>query len=405
MKFVFYPDAPPIQHGGHANHSIAWSWSQAMAKHTALVITRRFQRKINLHSIEETIGVPIAFYPDFSLFGLRRISDLLRYCLDTLLFMTCLPRLLGAIRRRGANRIFAFPSGSCVCLFNAWLLGRLSGLPVDVYLVDDLEALAVMNQQHFIARVTRWTETKLLPRFAKVYTLSKGHAEHLQAKYGIQPEWLPLVIRAEEIAYAPPPASGETRSIGFCGSTNPLYREALHELSEVVAHLNKTTPHRYRISLFTVGRPADFETIFPDPSIVDLFYGLPNEQIVARLRQSYANFLPYSFSESLKVMVSTAFSCKTAEYFAAGRPILVYGPAYASVPRHFLEHGLPLVCTERGKLEALISEVERFDNPALAASYSDLVSAYHSPAALRQRLAPDTDADSATPPVPLSGAL
>lgn len=388
MKFVFYPDGPPIQHGGHANHSIAWSWSQAMAKHTTLVVTRRYQRKINLHSIEETIGVPITFYPDFSLIGLRRISDLLRYCLDTLLFMACLPRLLGAIRRGGANRIFAFPSGSCVCLFNEWLLGRLSGLPVDVYLVDDLEALAVMSQQHFIARVTRWTEAKLLPRFSKVYTLSKGHAEYLRAKYDIQPEWLPLVIRAKEIAYAPPPAPGEARSIGFCGSTSPLYREALHELAQVVAHLNQTTPHRYRISLFTVGLPSDFESIFPDPSVVDVFIGLPNEQIVARLRQNYATFLPYSFSESLKVMVSTAFSCKTAEYFAAGRPIMVYGPAYSSISRHFLDNDLPLVETTKGNLEGLIAGVDAVDNPALIARYREVVQEYHSPEALRKRLLP-----------------
>jgi hypothetical protein len=262
-------------------------------------------------------------------------------------------------------------------------------LPVDLYLVDDLEALAVMNRQPFIARVTHWTETRLLPRFAKVYTLSKGHAEYLHEKYDIQPEWLPLVIRTGEISYAPPPATGEIRSIGFCGSTNVLYRDALIELSAAVAYLNKTTPHRYRISFFSSGRPANFATLFPDPSIVDFYESLPNEEIIARLRLNYANFLPYSFSEELKVMVSTAFSCKTAEYFAAGRPILVYGPAYASVPRHFLENQMPLVGTTQGTLAELIPGVEKVDTPELIARYRAVIEEFHSPTALRRHLLSD----------------
>jgi len=120
---------------------------------------------------------------------------------------------------------------------------------------------------------------------------------------------------------------------------------------------------------------------------VEFFVGLPNHQLVQRLAANYANFLPYSFAPELRTMVSTAFSCKTSEYFAAGRPILVYGPPYGSVPRHFLEHDIPLVSTVRGELEKLIRSIEEFDTPALIERYGRLVSTYHSPAALRERLA------------------
>ncbi|EDY17255.1 hypothetical protein CfE428DRAFT_5273 [Chthoniobacter flavus Ellin428] len=384
MKYAFYPDAPPMQQGGHANHSTAWSWSQAMKDHIGLTITRRFHRRVDPEPIRQAIGMPIIFYPDFSRLGLRRFSDMLRCALDTLVFIFCLPWLASEIHRQGCTRIFAFPSGWWTCLLNAYLLGWATGLPVDVYVVDDIEALAVKDNKLLRARITRWAEQYFLPRFAKVYTLSKGHAELFQEKYGVTCEWLPLVIRSRTIEYTSPPKEGEIRYIGFSGSMNEYYAEALTELNRVVTHLNETTPHRYKIALCVI--TSNLPDIFPDPSVVELFVNLPNAQLVERLKLNYANYLPFSFSESLRILVSTSFSCKAAEYFAAGRPILVYGPAYSSTARHFLENNLPLVETTRGRLEGLIASVDAVDTPELIARYREVIQKYHSPEALRHQL-------------------
>jgi hypothetical protein len=394
LKYVFLPDAPPMQHGGHANFSTAWSWSQAMKDHIGVVLTRRFHRGIDPETIRQSIGIPTVFYPDFALIGLRRISDMLRCALDTMLFAACLPWLVGIVRRSGATRIFGFPSGWWTCLVNEYLLGWATGLPVDVYIVDDLEALAVKDKKFLRARVTRWAEHFLLPRFAKVYTLSKGHAELFHEKYGVHPEWLPLVIRTGNIEYSPPPKEGEIRYIGFSGSMNEYYADALTELNRVVTHLNQTTPHRYKIALCII--TPQLPDIFPDPSVLELFVNLPNAQLVERLKLNYANYLPFSFSESLRILVSTSFSCKSAEYFAAGRPILVYGPAYSSTARHFIENDLPLVETTQGGLEKLISAVEKFDNPSLIARYREVVERFHTPEALRKQLL-GSPSDNANP--------
>ncbi len=103
-------------------------------------------------------------------------------------------------------------------------------------------------------------------------------------------------------------------------------------------------------------------------------------------------------------MVSTAFSCKSAEYLACGRPILVYGPAYASVPRHFRDAGLPLVETAEGRIPALLDALLGLDGPDLIAAYNTLVSDFHAPAAVRQRLLQHWSAtnDSTSLPVPTS---
>jgi hypothetical protein len=387
ISYAFFAGPPPVKDGGHASLSIAWSWSQAMRQHTALLITRRFHRSIDPEKIKATVGVPTLICPDFSRLGLRRFSEMGRCLLDTALLCLVLPWVGRAIRRSGAKRIFAFPHGWWVSLVDAYLLGLASGLPVDVYFVDDLAELALMQKKTLRARISTAVERILLPRFARIYVISKGYAEHLKAKYGVAAKWLPLVIRMEQpVVYAAPPKPGETRYIGFSGSISGLYRDALRELHAAVVHLNRTSPFRYKIALCILGLPADFSATFPDASVVEVFANLPNDQLVARLSANYANFLPYTFDEELKTMVSTAFSCKTSEYFAAGRPILVYGPSYASVPRHFLENHLPLVSTVPGGVETLISEVEQFDQPALIAKYREVIEEYHSPEALRHRL-------------------
>ena len=222
-----------------------------------------------------------------------------------------------------------------------------------------------------------------------MYVISKGYAEHLKEKYDVDAEWLPLVIRPDDVTYAPPPLPGEIRYLGFSGSISELYREALIELREAVIRLNQTGSHRYKIALCILGRPVNFMEIFSEPSIIETFENLPNENLVERLRLNYANFLPYSFSEEMRALVTTSFSCKTSEYFAAGRPILVYGPAYASVPRHFLENHLPLAGTTQGGLEALILQIEKVDTPGLIARYREVIDQFHCPAALRRHLLPE----------------
>ncbi|HSI12624.1 MAG TPA: hypothetical protein VK961_11300 [Chthoniobacter sp.] len=389
MQYVFYTDFPPIQNGGNASHSIAWSWCQAMREHTDLVLTRRFHRNIDTQEIQRTLGIPIIFIPDLARFGLRRFSESFRYLSDAVLLGVWLLFHSRTVRKSG-GRIFFFNSNHFSSLVNARLIQWLTRMQVDIYLVDDLEASALLNKRYWRARITRFVERRMLRHFDRIYVISQGYVEHLKAKYGVKAQWLPLVIRtAKPVTFTAPPVPGEVRFIGFSGSINELYREALLELNATVQNLNKTAAIRYKIAVCVPQASPDLEKIFPDPSIVEIFAGLPNDKLVERLAANYANFLPYSFAPALEIMVSTAFSCKTSEYFAAGRPILVYGPPYASLPRHFIENDLPLVCTDRGNLERLIRDVERFDSPALIASYSDLVESFHSPTALRRRLVYD----------------
>ena len=86
-------------------------------------------------------------------------------------------------------------------------------------------------------------------------------------------------------------------------------------------------------------------------------------------------------------MVSTSFPTKLVDSFPVGRPILVYGPAHASVPRYFAENHLPLFANSAGQLKAVLRQIERHDTVELVQSYEAVIERFHSAAHLRALLA------------------
>jgi hypothetical protein len=70
--------------------------------------------------------------------------------------------------------------------------------------------------------------------------------------------------------------------------------------------------------------------------------------------------LPYSFSAEAREAVETAFPSKTADYLAAGKPILVLGPAYSTLVRYASQEGFATI-------------VDEFNEEALARSIQQIV--------------------------------
>ena len=106
-----------------------------------------------------------------------------------------------------------------------------------------------------------------------------------------------------------------------------------------------------------------------------------------RLIKSWAVFLPYSFEPEQRLMVSTSFSTKLTESLTSRRPVLVYGPEYASLPRYFLENHLPICATSKDHLWEALREIERRDSPELINQYKTVIQRYHSPETLEHILA------------------
>jgi len=353
-----------------------------------LVVAHRLLAPVELDKVSGGIPTPAMFYPDLArIRGVKRFGSF-KYLMEVGLFWLCAGRVAKAIMASGAERIFGFFGANPFFLPMIKLIASRTGLPLDVYLVDDLEESCRMNGQMALARWTRWFEPRVLRRADRVFVISPGYRDHLKQKYGLDAQWLPIPIRVEHLVYRPfTKSDAEIREIVVLGAINWLYLSALKEFFEVVQEWNaQPDSFRIKIVIITYSEPGSVKKEFGSYSDWELHYRASDEEVRGRTKQAWAVFLPYSFDDSVRVMVSTSFPSRLAECAVAGRPLLVYGPAYASLPRYFLENGLPLCAQSRSELETNLREIDRHDSPELIEKYQAVLTRYHSKEAIRERL-------------------
>jgi hypothetical protein len=369
---LFFSDYPPLTNAGGC-HFLALLFQQGFNPDISCLLTRRFSRKRDPSDIMEASVLPVVFWKDLSLFGLRRPYLGIRYFLDTVAFAL----QLGSIKRRLAGRniqwIFALSGNEPFFLIQARLLGWTLNVPVHAYLVDDFEESAVLHRDNFTRLFTMVFERRILKSIDYLWVISKGFAEHLQTKLGVNSEFLPVAIPSpkHEVQLEGSHSNVHSfRNIVYIGSVNLLYQDALRDLYECICELNaEGASPPFQLSMYTNCEPVDFLAMLTDRQYLDLQTAKTSEQRDLGLKSCFAAVLPYSFHKHRKVMVTTSFSCKVGELLNCGRPILVYGPAYASTPRYFTENNLPLVATNKRELKIVICDIANNDNPSTIARY------------------------------------
>jgi len=394
--FVLLTDGPPLRTGGHGCHVLAWNWMAIVGQQLKLVVTRRLNPVASVAAMRADLPVPSVFYPDLTACPFPRRAQAIKSMLEFGLFLLWLPRVACAIRASGAERLFAFFGGNSWFLLVTWLLARVTRLPLDVYLVDDLEESARHGGQPSLARWTRWFEPRLLRRAERVFAISPGYVDHLAAKYRVRAGWLPVIIPAGERIHRPyQPSQPDVRKLTFLGAVNPLYLEALRDCLAVIRDWNRQkSDYKMCLSLLTYADPSWLTRELGAGPELEIVFRCGETEFARRLRTSWALFLPYSFSAEVRVMVSTSFPTKLVDSFAAGRPVLVYGPPSASVPRYFVENGLPLCVTRREDLMAGFQEIASHDTPQLIEQYEEVIRRHHNAEAVRRLICSPPSSDS-----------
>ena len=225
---------------------------------------------------------------------------------------------------------------------------------------------------------------------SKVWTISEGFAEYLNRKYPVEARWLPvpsaLEPRKRPIAHW---AKDEVkRCIVFCGGINALYEEPLRDLYAEIVEFNTSNTEgiTYFLELLVYGNPEPFLATLPDRRFILLRVGAGTEVRLKRMSSASACFLPYSFGENQRTMVTTSFSCKILEYYASAVPILVYGPAYASIPRLFRGENLPFCAISRSELRRNLHSLNQAEAQNYQAAYNDVWWKLHSSEAFKRRI-------------------
>jgi glycosyltransferase involved in cell wall biosynthesis len=296
------------------------------------------------------------------------------------LFLLACGRIAKAIRASSGQRIFAFFGGNPWFLAVVKMLKRQTGLPLDIYLVDDLEESCRLNGQPILARWVRWFEPKVLRQADRVFVISPGYGEHLRSKYGIAAEWLPIPFRVQQLEYRPYKTDNpDVRTVAYIGGINALYLSALKEFLEVVAQWNKKSgSFKIKVLLLSYSEPMWVEKELAGFSDWELRHRASAKERRQALEGCWAVFLPYSFEETVRVMVSTSFPSRLSECMTAGRPLLVYGPSCATLSRYFVENGLSLCVQSKSGLEGALGQIGQLDSEAMIKGYESVLERYHS---------------------------
>jgi hypothetical protein len=387
-NLCFFTDMPPLKENSLSNHGVACEFTKILKKNGDCLLTHRFRRSISKKNIIDSChGIPTTIYADLSCTGLKRFAPRLSQKIDADIFALYSGHLVKRlITRYKTNRFLVLCGDDPYFLYNIRALQK-TGLPVDLYFVDDIEEswLKLNSGRHqswlkpLLAEVIRSCD--------RVFAISKGFVERLDARFGCRAEWLPLPSAAPPLE--PKCARmNSTRVIVFTGGLNHLYTQALRELYEEISDINRERPLQapFELHLLTYSEPESFLRTLPNRSWVKVFQNLPVDERKERMGQAYACFLPYSFEDEERIMVSTSFSCKILEYFSAGVPLLAYGPAYASIPRYFQDEGLPACATSRAELRVKLLSIENLDCNEAHIAYMNSWRRNHSPEAIRSIL-------------------
>lgn len=360
-----------------------------MRERFKLVITHRFRRSISTSEMRENFPfVPFLFYPDAGTYGLKRFAPGLTDLLDIILCLLALPRIRSVVAREKPDRLFVLVGGSAWFLVIAWLISKAAGLPTDIFLVDDLTHSAHLARRKLLPKLVPFLESWVLRGASRVFGISPGFAEHLTELHGVPARWMPTPIHADELVHHPfVPASPDVRTILFIGACNALYCAPLLEIYAAIQQWNRTaSTYKLRLRILSPGNIDPLRKRLPDEDDLDVILFAPGDEIARQARTCWATFLPYSFGPEVRTLVSTSFSWKLSDSYRSGRPILVYGPAYASIPRYFLEENLPLCATCPEALLPTIASIERLDTPALIDRYATVWRRHHSAEAVERNL-------------------
>lgn len=382
-SIVFYTDAPPLLEGGHGNHGIAFQIINSLGNQCAFILTRKFRRSISKEAIQEAAGnYPLILHPDAAGYGFKKISTVLSGILDILIFTGWI--FFSKDIRSDKRKWFILCGADYWFLFHVLLLQKIR-IPTNIYFVDEIQASAKKNNLpkwlHFWVRKTL---SFVLKNSHTVFAISEGFVDYLKKEYQCDAKWLPLTISSPPCVQLVAKRKLEKeKKIVFTGALNDLYLDGLKDLYEEIVAINSTHYSRnpWHLEVLSYNPPNRLLEILPHSKYLVYHYNLSSQERILSLSQASACFLPYSFCENNKVMVSTSFSCKIVEYFLTGCAIVVYGPKYSSISKYFVKENLPFCASNKKELRQVLHNLDSINDADYLQKYRAVWMRHHSPTA------------------------
>lgn len=244
-------------------------------------------------------------------------------------------------------------------LVRAWCIARHMGVPLHLYLVDDVETHPANTGIRQLNRII----TRILRGAARVYTITEELGTLCDGRYGIKTRRLPL-IPASNKATAPAHPTHVQHSAYFAvflGSINHLYEDGLRHLVDAVGRLRNETGQDLEIRFFSdvaaVSRLCGGNIpswIIPGPE--------PDDAVIQRqIVKATVCFLPYCFDEGARTMVSTSFPSKLLDYLMSARAIVVFAPDYSIAYKTLATDDVPYIVSTPEALSDVLADLASHD--------------------------------------------
>jgi glycosyltransferase involved in cell wall biosynthesis len=223
----------------------------------------------------------------------------------------------------------------------AAIAGWITRTPYIAVMHDDTITPAE-RQSWLLKYVLRSSVRWVLLRAGHIYAISPEMQQLLKSEYGVDSElqW-PGTERDRRSDSAVTKLSAHPHSavILFAGAITDIVLDSLKLLAEILVtgKLEVYGVQSAELHLYTQLSPEKIRDWGWDHPSISVHGWVSQQELQGVLRSADILFLPFSFSGASRYAVESAFPSKTADYLAAGRPILVFGPQYSSLVRYAKE--------------------------------------------------------------------
>jgi glycosyltransferase involved in cell wall biosynthesis len=273
--------------------------------------------------------------------GLGRIKNLIDWMSMFLLIF----KAVAVIKKRKIEAVLSIVHGRF--FLSAALATRLTRTPL-ILIVHDDWLTPVARSSPLEARIVRRLSRMAIKGASHIYAVSPEMRKFLKKEFNVESEVQLVATELHQTDVRGLASRGYSRVIVYAGQITEAVEDNLKLLAKVVCNgsLDQLDASDAHFCLYT---KISSETVHDwgwQHRLINIRGWVSQNELHNVLADADLLFLPFSFSESARYAVEHAFPSKTADYLAAGRPILVFGPRYSSLVRYAEEQGFAEIVDE-----------------------------------------------------------